>query len=212
MSDYKRVVADDYNFDEAPIFRKTASMPKTNVVVAQGGEEITTLQKGDDDKDFVETTKTAQAGDRIVTRDANDVYIIDGEKFPKLYEEDPDNPDQFRSTNVGRAILMEENIVIAAPWGEDQQIKAGGVLFRSNASPDVYGNQKHSFEGDFAREGVDGSLMPLTAPLEEQKAWAQDVGAVAHLKDITRRIEIAAASAPASSAGAPAVPPEEYDV
>ena len=154
---YKRVKASDFDFDEAPVFRKTATLSKANVIVAEGGEKITTMQPDGKGGEYVETTKTAKAGDHIVTRAANDVYIIDAAKFPKLYEDDPENPDQFRSTNVGRAILMEEDIVIAAPWGEDQQIKAGGILFRSNASPDVYGNQKHSFEADFAREGADGS-------------------------------------------------------
>lgn len=191
MSDYKRVTGADFNFDAAPLFRKTATLAKENVVIAQGGERIVTLQPDGKGGQYVETTKEAKTGDYIVTRDAQDSYIIDAAKFPKLYEVNPDNPDQYRSTNVGRAVLMEEDIVIHASWGEDQQIKAGGILFRSNASPDVYGNQKHSFEGDFARVGDDGSMMPLTAPLEEQRNWAQEQGGLAHLKDITRRIEIA---------------------
>ena len=196
MSDFKRVTATDFSFDDAPLFRKTASLSKSNVVVAKGGENITTLQPDGKGGEYVETTKTAKPDDRIVTRTANDVYIIDAAKFPKLYEEDPENPEKFRSTNVGRAVLMEQDIVIAAPWGDDQQIKAGGILFRSEANKEVYGNQKHSFEGDFARQGIDGSLMPLTAPLDEQQKWAQELGEVAHLKDINRRIEIATASAP----------------
>jgi hypothetical protein len=191
MTDYKRVSGADFNFDAAPLFRKTATLAKDNVVVAEGGEKIVTLHPDGKGGQYVETTKEAKAGDYIVTRTAQDTYIIDAAKFPKLYEVNPDNPDQYRSTNVGRAILMEEDIVIHASWGEDQQIKAGGVLFRSNASPDVYGNQKHSFEGDFARVGDDGSMMPLTAPLEEQRSWAQEQGGLAHLKDITRRMEIA---------------------
>lgn len=208
MTDYKRVTGQDFNFDEAPLFRKTASLSKANVAVAEGGEKIVTLQPDGKGGNFVETTKEAKAGDRIVTRSADDVYIIDSAKFPKLYEEDPENPENFRSTNVGRAVLMEEDVVIAASWGEDQQIKAGGILFRSEASPDVYGNQKHSFEGDFARVGDDGSMMPLSAPLQEQKEWAKEQGGLAHLKDINRRIEIAAqGAAPAPSASLKAQDP-----
>jgi hypothetical protein len=211
MTEYTRVNPENYDFDSAPVFRKTAALPIDNVVIAQGGEEIKTMQPDGNGGQFVETVKTANEGDAIVKRDADDVYIIDAAKFPKLYEVNPENPDQYRSTNVGRAILMEQDIVITAPWGEDQQIKSGGILFRSNASPDVYGNQKHSFEGDFAREGVDGSLMPLTAPLQEQQQWAKELGEVAHLRDINRRIEIASAEA-AARPSAVATPPEDFDM
>ena len=187
----RRVTAADFDFSNAPKFRKTATLDAANVVVAKGGEEVVTLQPDGKGGEFVETTKTAKPNDKIVHREANDRYIIDSAKFDKLYEINPENPDTYRSTNTGRAILMEEDIVILASWGEDQNIAAGGILFKSDANGEVYGNQKHSFEGDFAREGIDDSLMPLTAPLAEQKEWAQNVGEVEHLKDVMRRIEIA---------------------
>lgn len=204
MTEPRRVTGDDFDFDSAPLFRKIATLPVDNVVFAEGGETIETYQTDEKTGErFVETTKTAQAGDAIVTRDADDVYIIDAAKFEKLYEADPDNPEQYRSTNTGRAVLMEEDIVIHADWGEDQNIKAGGVLFRSEAAGSVYGNQKHSFEGDFGRVGADGSVMPLTAPLAEQQEWAKETGEVAHLRDINRRIEIEAAAAPKQANVAP---------
>lgn len=204
MTEPKRVTGDDFDFDSAPLFRKIATLPVDNVVFAEGGEEIATYQTdANTGERYVETTKTAQAGDAIVTRDEDDVYIIDADKFKKLYEKDPENPDQYRSTNTGRAVLMEEDIVIHASWGEDQNIKAGGVLFRSEAADSVYGNQKHSFEGDFGRVGADGSVMPLTAPLAEQKEWAKETGEVSHLRDINRRIEIEEAAGPKQVSVAP---------
>jgi hypothetical protein len=187
MTEPRRVSASDFNFDEAPAFRKIATMPKANVVVALGGEEISTMQSGPDGKSYVETKNVANAGDYIATRAEGDRQIILAAKFPKLYEIDPNNPDQYRSKNFGNAVRVEQDVVITAPWGEDQTIKAGGIIFKS-ATGEVYGNQKHSFEGDFAREAKDGSLMPLSKPLAEQRAWAQAKGETAHLKDVESRM------------------------
>jgi hypothetical protein len=73
--------------------------------------------------------------------------------------------------------------------GEDQTIKAGGVVFQSLAgkAPEVYGNQGHSFEADYAREASDGGLVSLAAPLKTQLRWAMEKREIAHLSDIRLR-------------------------
>jgi hypothetical protein len=154
---YKRVSASDFDFDAAPAFRKVETVPLENVVFAVGGEKVVTRQKAKDGTEFTETTSIAKTGDAIVTRSPGDSYAVPLAKFNKNLEIDPANPNQYRSKNFGRAVQVLADAVIAAPWGEDQHIKAGGVIFQNRASNEVYGNQQHSFEGDFAREARDGA-------------------------------------------------------
>jgi hypothetical protein len=184
--DLKRVTANDFDFTGAPLFRKTATIPVANVIFAKGGEKIVTLQSGSAGE-FAETTNIAQPGDAIVTRGAGDSYIP--KKFTNNFEINPGNPSEYRSKNFGRAIFQDEGFIIAAPWGEDQTIAAGGVVFQSLAgdTPEVYGNQGHSFEADYAREAADGDLMPLAERLKPQLRWAMEKREIAHVSDIRSR-------------------------
>jgi hypothetical protein len=185
-ADVRRVTANDFDFTGAALFRKTAAIPVANVVFAKGGEKVVTLQSGPGGQ-FVESTNVAQPGDAIVTRGVGDSYIP--KKFSNNFEIDPGNPGQYRSKNFGRALFQDEDFVIAAPWGEDQTIMAGGVVFQSlaGAAPEVYGNQAASFDADYAREAVDGSLQSLVTSLGIQLHWAIDKGDIAHLSDIRAR-------------------------
>jgi hypothetical protein len=200
MSEHTRINPDDYNLDEAPKFRKVASMPVANTVRAEGGEKVTTKHTIEGQEVTEVEENIAAAGDMIVERSPGDKYIIEADKFEANYEIDPENPDQYRSKNHGRAVMVEHDFTIEAPWGGDQNIKAGGIIWRNEDTGETYGNQKYSFEGDFAREGADGSLMPLTEPLETQRAWAQEQGGLEHLKDIEQRIQFEEASTPATPA------------
>ncbi|MEW6438460.1 MAG: hypothetical protein AB1508_14975 [Pseudomonadota bacterium] len=190
MAQARRVSADQFDFDAAPWFRKTATIPVANVAFAKGGEEIITLQPDAAGK-FIESKNIAKPGDAIVTRSPGDSYIP--KKFSNNFEIDPHNPAEYRSKNFGRAIFQAGSVVIAAPWGEDQTIMAGGVIFESHAGaePEVYGNQAASFEADYAREDADGSLMPLTAPFATQLEWAIEKGEKAHAADIAARLTFA---------------------
>jgi hypothetical protein len=182
----RRVTANDFDFTGAPLFRKTATIPVANVVFAKGGEKVVTLQAGAAGQ-FVESTNIAQPGDAIVTRSPGDSYIP--KKFSNNFEINPGNSNEYRSKNFGRAIFQDEDFVIAAPWGEDQTIKAGGVVFQSLAGeePEVYGNQAASFEADYSREAADGGLISLTARLKIQTLWAMEKREIAHLSDIRLR-------------------------
>lgn len=152
----KMVTADDFDFSKAPRYRKTATIRADQVQVAKGGEEVITRQPNKDGKgSFVETKNVAKPGDRIVTRSPGDSYVISSEKFPKLYEADPNNPGVYRSANSGRAVRVKQDVQIKVKWStgqeEIQTIKKGGVIFKSDIDGSVYGNQKHTFDTDFQR-------------------------------------------------------------
>lgn len=148
----KEVSASDFDFSKAKTYRKTATLSADQIKTAVGGESVVTRQPSKDGGSFVETTNTAKPGDRIVTRSPGDSYVIPGEKFSKLYEPHPDQPGVYRSTNVGKAIRVNRDVSIKAPWGEVQNIKKGGVIFKSETTGDVYGNQKETFNADFKPE------------------------------------------------------------
>lgn len=179
---------EELDFESAPKFRKTATVSRANVTFARGGEVIATRQTDSDGQIYVETTKTAYPGDAIIRRDKNDVYIVRKEKFDSLYELN-ENSGIYHSRNNGRAIFLREDTIIRSPWGEDQSIKAGGVLFKNDMTGEIYGNQAHSFEFDFARVGDDGSIMSQKESLEVQRAWAVRQGGLAHVRDTTDRLD-----------------------
>lgn len=177
----------ELDFESAPQFRKTATVSRANVTFAVGGEVVTTRQIDSDGQAYFETAAMADPGDAIIRRDLNDVYIVRKEKFESLYEFNEDS-GIYHSRNNGRAIFLREDTIIRAPWGEDQSIKAGGVLFKNEMTGEVYGNQAHSFEFDFARVGDDGSIMSQKKSLEVQRAWAVRQGGLAHIRDTTDRL------------------------
>ena len=123
------------------------------MVFAKGGEVVSTRQKKQGGEEFEETTATAKTGDAIVTRSPGDSYVVPAAKFGLNFEINPNNTSQYRSKNFGRAIQIPYDFKVAAPWG-DQDIVAGGVIWQNRASSEIYGNQRHSFEGDFAREQI----------------------------------------------------------
>ncbi len=188
ITKFKRVKAEDFDFNAAPLFRKIAILPKQNVKIATHDELVVTKQLDSSGHLFEESARLAHAGDEIITRAQDDRYPLSADDFQKFYEEDPLNPKQFRSKNYGHAIQVTQDVIIQAHWGEDQKIKAGGVIYKMFDGR-ISGNQKHSFEADFARQGMDGSLMPLSAPLEEQRDWAFEKGEIAHLRDIDSRMQ-----------------------
>ena len=180
----KRVSAAELDFGSAPAYRKIAKVPVANIVIAKGGEKVTTLQKRKDGREFVETTNVAKAGDAILNRAPGDSYVVSAASFAKLYEIDPDDATLYRSKSFGRAVRMLEDAILKAPWGKDQHIEAGGVVYFNQANGEIIGNQMSTFARDFAREARDGSLIALSEPLAAQLAWAKAKGETAHERDI----------------------------
>lgn len=172
------------NFSDAPRFRKIASLPVGNVVFALGGEEIATRQRGQDGTSFVETLRKAKLGDAIVSRTKDDVYVVDRKTFFELYER---VGQLYESKNSGVAKFVTEDIKIVPPWGGSQTIIAGGVIFRSDKTGEIYGNQASSFEQDFARILSNGELVAQSEPLAVQLLRAEGSQSALHIADIKRR-------------------------
>jgi hypothetical protein len=182
MNTYKKIDIKDLQFEDKPIFRKVASISKANVRIVEKKEIIETKHPN-----IKETENEALPGDFVVTRSGNDAYVIKSKKFHDLYEDDQNNPGFYRSKSAGYAIFLKEKVTIDTPWGTEQKIDAGGILFKSTVTREIYGNQQKTFEEDFAREAKDGSLMPLSKPFQEQKEWAVQKGENFHLIDIKER-------------------------
>jgi hypothetical protein len=133
----------EVDFSNAPRYRKSAFLRLDQIQYVFEPLVVYTKHSGE-----LETSQIAQPGDIVVTRAHRDSYVITSEKFEKLYYFDSVDCT-LRSKNIGRAIRMDEDFCIEAPWGEMQYIKAGGVLFKSETGNEVYGNQGYSFDVDF---------------------------------------------------------------
>jgi hypothetical protein len=98
----------------APLYEKTATVKAREAVE---GEVIkTVLEDG-----TVETTNTANAGDKVITNPGGEEYIIGGDKFKSRYQ-DTDEPGVYKAKGMARAINNPtgEEISVVAPWGEVQ--------------------------------------------------------------------------------------------
>jgi hypothetical protein len=148
VTKFRFVTASNFDFSSAKVYRKTAKLDKSNIEISDGIQVISTIVNGKE-----ETRNVADNGDYIITGFSHERYVIKASKFPKLYEEDPEEPDQYRSRNVVRAIQLTEAVEIEAPWGEIQRADAGGRICQSVADEtDVYLIEKQVFENTYAPE------------------------------------------------------------
>lgn len=192
MSDerFKWLDMKSLDFTAAPRFRKHSTLIASSVEFAVGGEVVETCFENGSGSIARETVKSAKKGDAIVSRTHLDRYIVDGLTFHKFYELNA-SERYYVSKNTGAAIFLLENSRINAPWGEVQAIQAGGVIFRSDLSNEVYGNQRASFESDFERLFCNGTSIRLTEDVVRQRLLAEAAHDEAHLKDIELRQEFA---------------------
>lgn len=105
-----------------------------------------------------ETKNTAKEGDMIAKNPGGEEYIINAATFAKKYEVDPSNPEQYRPKGgAQKFITLKDDLSFPAPWGEQMNIKAGGVLNISNLD-DIYGIQKEEFKDTYKRCDKDGNI------------------------------------------------------
>ena len=97
----------------------------------------------------VETTKTAgQNAAYKVTNPLGEQYLIEPDKFEKLYEKS-ETEGIFRSKwDPVPVVKVNENVSFTAPWGEEMRIKAGGVLVNGGDN-DIYGIQEDEFAATY---------------------------------------------------------------
>jgi hypothetical protein len=121
----------EFDFSQAPVFRKTAALKMSAVEWAAAEQEVVTLIGGAE-----ETRNKAKPGDAIVTGEAGERYVIDRKRFDELYRPDPRDGSRYVSTNVVRAIWLAEATELLAPWGEMQRVEAGGFVVQPLDRPD----------------------------------------------------------------------------
>ena len=146
MAEFTYRESTSFDFSNAPVYRKSATLDKSQVETATAKQDVVTTINGKE-----ETRNTAEAGDKIITGVKGERYVIKQAKFGGLYEEDPSNSSRYISTNVIRAIPLEEPTELTAPWGEKQRAKKGSfVAQRVDEPADVYLIEKSAFEMTYA--------------------------------------------------------------
>lgn len=128
---------------------------KINARKATAGEVIETVTS-----DGLETKNTAQGGEYIVrnTTEANEMYIVKGEKFEKRYKYIEDLDDEwgiYKAMGVIKAVEVdkkliksmgtEEEFFFMAPWGEKMVVKKGDYLVSPLDYSEVYRIAKKEF-------------------------------------------------------------------
>ena len=148
VADIKSYVQEKLEAGQKPqLYAKTARITAREGIV---GEEIVTKMKNG-----LEETRNVvkEQGDMVATNPSGEQYIIDAKTFAKKYEVDPANPKQYRPKGGAQEFLfLKEDVQFTAPWGEEMDIKAGGVLNISGRdSGDIYGIQRKEFNETYAQ-------------------------------------------------------------
>ena len=122
--------------------RTYAKFARIQAVCAKGGEEIETVL-ADGTK---ETMNIANAGDWIVTNPGGEKYIVPSAKFAKKYEPDNELGENWFKPTGGVQSFLEttQDICFICSWGEEQFIKAGGMINVSDLD-DIYGIARGEF-------------------------------------------------------------------
>jgi hypothetical protein len=154
MTDFVYRQAASFDFSQAPVYRKTATLDESRIEVVAVAQEIVTTIQGRE-----ETRNRAAPGDRIITGALGERYVIKREEFDRLYERDPSEPSRFISKSVIRALPLQENTEIVAPWGERQRALKGGFVAQRVGSPaDVYLIDEQAFKAGYARDRASPGL------------------------------------------------------
>lgn len=146
---YKEV--NSFNFSNALVYRKIATLSKINVEIASKQQEVVTIIDG-----MEETRNIADIGDYIITGPKGERYVLKAEKFGGLYEEDPADASRYISRNVIRALRLDEDVELTAPWGEKQRALRGSYVAQRVSSPsDIYLIEEGAFKATYALEVAD---------------------------------------------------------
>lgn len=126
------------------LYEKTARIQAVQGTV--GEEVVTTMKNG-----LVETKNVVHLDEKtgnpgwIVTNPDGEKYIVEDSVFQKKYEIDPENPAQYKPVGGPvQCVVVNEDISFLAPWGEEMNIAAGGVLVLAGEN-DIYGIQAEEF-------------------------------------------------------------------
>ena len=101
---------------------------------------------------------------------------------------------------TGRIMFFPDETTVQLPAGGKLEVVAGGGVFRSVDGSLACTVERDLSEKLYARLLDDGTILPLTGSLAEQKRAAIESGSAEHVKDIERRIAFRDAQ-PASNIG-----------
>lgn len=135
---YKAINTAEVDFSKAGTARKTATV---HAVAATVGEAlITKLKDGTE-----ETKNVAKPGDMKVTNPSGEQYFIDANTFATRYES-TGKPDIYRPVGQPlKFVVVSEDVCFDAPWGEVQNLKAGGVIVENQENGERYGIGRDEF-------------------------------------------------------------------
>lgn len=111
------------------------------------GEEIVTIMANglEETKNVVTADENGNSG-WVVTNSTGEKYIVSDSVFRSKYEKIKGTEDRFKPVwNPITATQINENISFNAPWGETQNLIAGGYLVFNKDFDDVYGIQQEEF-------------------------------------------------------------------
>lgn len=151
------------DYSEAGTYRKKSVLLKSSIRLADSEEKIDTVIDGK-----LERSGITKPGDYIVTGSKGEEYIIKSEKFPTLYEENPNKPSEFRSKNWGVAIFAESDITIVRSDGTEVSAKKGDALFNSAVTNTINVIDRDIFEKDYRPEPRQGQT-PAALPKVSRK-------------------------------------------
>ena len=178
----------DSYLNAAPLFRKVAIVRTSDieVITLDTEREIETIVGG-----MMETKRLAKVGDVILTGPKGEKYVSSKKSFDALHTQDLNDPEVYYAKHVVRAVLLEEDFVIRASWGEDMVISSGGVAVLRLNDNKFYGNQADTFNETYWRVSPSGKdLCPLTLPLEDQMRITEEQGAIQHKRDVMARMAL----------------------
>lgn len=120
---------------------------KITARVGKIGEEIVTVMANglEETKNVVTADENGRPG-WVVTNSTGEQYIVLDSVFQNKYEKVGGTENKFKPIwNPITAAQIDENICFTAPWGETQNLVAGGYLVFDEEFNDIYGVQEKEF-------------------------------------------------------------------
>lgn len=154
--DFKEIDPKRANWNRASWAQKSGEVQAE--FVPEGTEVTTVMANG-----TVETKNTAGIGGAMkVTAPTGEQWLVEKEKFDKRYEAS-ETPGVFRPKfDPVRVLRLDEDVKFKAPWGEEMNIRAGGVLVKAGEN-DIYGIQGEEFEKSYRIASAPGAQKPTRA-------------------------------------------------
>ena len=121
--------------------------------VGKIGEEIVTIMANglEETKNIVTADENGNPG-WVVTNSTGEQYIVSNSVFKKKYERIVGTENRYKPIwNPITAAQIDENICFVAPWGEIQNLIAGGYLVFNKNLDDIYGIQQEEFNETYEK-------------------------------------------------------------